>query len=258
MIVSFFNSYKIYEVPNRFSYQHILLLLLDIVYITLLIFLFKKKSHTTKKYILLALTIACCVIFAGRMFFGWEESRIFNDGSKTTLLPFELCNINIIITLVAILIDKKFLNNYTYYITMLGASIPLLVFPDCHMITQGNNLFHYMFLDFWFIHTNLVAIPIAMIVWGFFKPEQKQIPQVLLTLVGIYLFAFLSSIILKNFSGFESANYMYTLRHNNLPILKQLYNMIPIPFVYGLPLIFPLFIIFYLMSLPFKTKKGNL
>ena len=97
MIVSFFNSYKIYEVPNRFSYQHILLLLLDIVYITLLIFLFKKKSHTTKKYILLALTIACCVIFAGRMFFGWEESRIFNDGSKTTLLPFELCNINIII-----------------------------------------------------------------------------------------------------------------------------------------------------------------
>ena len=46
------------------------------------------------------------------MFFGWEWSRIYNDGSKTTLLPLELCNMNIFITLLALVIDKKFLNNY--------------------------------------------------------------------------------------------------------------------------------------------------
>lgn len=45
------------------------------------------------------------------MFFGWEYSRIFNTGSKVTLLPIELCNINIIITLIALVINKKFLNN---------------------------------------------------------------------------------------------------------------------------------------------------
>ncbi|HAR57320.1 MAG TPA: hypothetical protein DCR62_01005 [Acholeplasmatales bacterium] len=257
MIISFFNSYRIYEVPNRFSYQHILLLLIDVIYIFLLIFLLRKKSNQLKRKILLGLTIACCLIFAGRMFFGWEQSRIFNNGSKVTLLPIELCNINIIITLIALVINKKFLNNYMYYVTMIGGLIPLLVFPDCHMITQGNNLFHYMFLDFWFIHTNLVAIPIAMIAWGFFQPEKKQIPKVILTLVGIYLFAFLSSIILRNFDSFQTANYMYSLRHNNLPILKQLYSIIPIPFVYGLPLALPISILFYLMALPFELKKGT-
>ena len=111
MIISFFNSYRIYEVPNRFSYQHILLLLIDVIYIFLLIFLLRKKSNQLKRKILLGLTIACCLIFAGRMFFGWEQSRIFNNGSKVTLLPIELCNINIIITLIALVINKKFFNN---------------------------------------------------------------------------------------------------------------------------------------------------
>ena len=103
----------------------------------------------------------------------------------------------------------------------------------------------------------MVAIPITMIAWGFFQPEKKQIPKVILTLVGIYLFAFLSSIILRNFDSFQTANYMYSLRHNNLPILKQLYSIIPIPFVYGLPLALPISILFYLMALPFELKKGT-
>lgn len=188
--------------------------------------------------------------------FGWEESRIFHQGQKETLLPLELCNINIIVSLVALLINKKFLNNYMYYVTMIGGMIPLLVFPDCHMITNGNTLFHYMFLDFWFIHTQLVTIPIAMIAWGFFTPEKKQIPQVLLTVAGLYLFAFLASITLRNFESFSLANYMYTINHNNLPILRELYHLIPIPFVYGLPLALPIGLLFYLMSLPFEFKKG--
>ena len=50
---------------------------------------------------------------------------------------------------------------------------------------------------------------------------------------------------------------MYSLRHNNLPILKQLYSIIPIPFVYGLPLALPISILFYLMELPFELKKGT-
>ena len=50
---------------------------------------------------------------------------------------------------------------------------------------------------------------------------------------------------------------MYSLRHNNLPILKQLYSIIPIPFVYGLPLALPISILFYLMALPFELKKGT-
>jgi hypothetical integral membrane protein (TIGR02206 family) len=191
------------------------------------------------------------------MFFGWEWSRIYNDGSKTTLLPLELCNMNIFITLLALIIDKKFLNNYLYFVSLVGGMIPLLVFPDCHMITAGRNIFHYMFFDYWIIHTHLVAIPIVMIATKMFRPSIKQVPLVLLTTLCIYFVCFIASLILRNFKSFEGANYMYTMNHNNLPILKQLYELIGIPFVYGLPIAIPITIVFYLMSLPF-LRKGDL
>ena len=110
MILSFFNDYSIFEVPSRFSYQHVVYLLIDVLYIIGLVFLCKKLSKKTVRIILISLASICCLIFLGRMFFGWEWSRIYNDGSKTTLLPLELCNMNIFITLLALIIDK---NNFT-------------------------------------------------------------------------------------------------------------------------------------------------
>lgn len=256
MYLTFFNEYSIFEVPSRFSYQHTLFLLIDILYIVGLVFLCRRLSKEKTRIILIILSIVCCLIFVGRMFFGWEGSRIYESGSKTSLLPFELCNMNIFITLIALIINKKFLNNYLYFVSMLGGVIPLLVFPDCHMITEGRNIFHYMFFDYWIIHTHLVAIPIVMISCNMFKPSIKEIPFVLLTALGIYFFCFLASVILRCFDSFKGANYMYTMNHNNLPILKQLYDLIPIPFIYGLPLAIPITGVFYLMSLPF-LKKGE-
>ena len=101
MILDFINTYSIFEVPSRFSYQHVVYLLIDIIYIIGLIFLCKKLSVKSTRIILISLSGVCCLIFLGRMFFGWEGSRIFDNGSKTTLLPFELCNMNIFITLLA-------------------------------------------------------------------------------------------------------------------------------------------------------------
>lgn len=255
MLFAFDNDYSIFEVPYRFSYQHVFYLLIDILYILGLVFLCRKLSQKTTRIILIALASFCCLIFIGRMFFGWEEARIYNDGSKTTLLPFELCNMNIFITLIALLINKKFLNNYLYFISLLGGIIPLFVFPDCHMITAGRNIFHYMFFDYWIIHTHLVAIPIVMIATNIFKPSIKQVPWVLLVTLGIYFFCFIASIVLRNFKSFEGANYMYTMYHNDLPILKQLYSIIPVPFVYGLPIAIPITGVLYLMSLPFIKKE---
>lgn len=250
-MLTFFNRYKIYEVPSRFSYQHILLLLIVVIYILLMCFLLKNKSHKTQKIILLSINIACAVIFALRMFFGWEGSRIYNSGSKTSLLPLELCNLNIFVMLAAIITEKKFLSNYLYFVSLVGGLIPLLIFPDIHMITNGNNLFHYMFFDYYFIHTQLVMIPIAMLSWKWFKPELKVIPYVAIFTIGIHFFCFISSFILRNFEPFSTANYMYTVYHNDLPVLRDLYKIIPFPYLYQLPLVIPIIGLFYLMVLPF-------
>lgn len=254
-ILAFFNNYPIYTVPNRFSYQHILLLLLDAIIFFIIIYFFRKKDKKVKRNILIIINIICIIIFAGRMFFGWEGSRLTGDGTKNTLLPLELCNINIIVSLVALIVNKRFMNNYMYFVTMIAACIPLLVFPDCHMITNGNTLFHYMFLDFWFIHSSLVLIPLAMLCWGFFVPDYHSIPGVILLILGIYFFDFIVSSTIKNIPCFAGANYMYCLYDNNLPILRELHRLIPYPFLYGLPLVIPVSGLFYLMSLPFKKKK---
>lgn len=237
--------------PSRFSYQHVLLLLIDAIIFFLVIFLLRKKSQKFQRNFLIILNIICAIIFAGRMFFGWEGARIYNEGTKSSLLPLELCNINIYISLIALISNKKFLNNYMYLVTMVGGMIPLIVFPDCHMITNGNNLFHYMFFDYWIIHSSLVFIPIAMLCWKFFTPDIKSIYKVTLLVAGIYLFDFIACLILRNFEMFNNANYMYCMNHNNLPILRDLYALIPYPFLYGLPLAIPISIVFVLMCLPF-------
>ncbi len=254
-IFTFFNNYKIYEVPNRFSYQHVLLLIFAAVYIFLIVFLLRKASFKTQKSVLLGINIACIIIFSLRMFLGWDGSRIYQDGSKTSLLPFELCNLNIFVTFLAIIINRKLLNNYLYFVSLIGGMIPLLIFPDIHMITNGNNLFHYMFFDYYFIHTQLVMIPVAMISWHWFKPDIKVIPFVVLMTLGIHFFCFISSAILRNFASFKNANYMYTISDNNLPVLKTLHQIIPLPYLYQLPLIIPIVVLFYLMGLPFYLKN---
>lgn len=254
-IYSFFNKYKIYEVPNLFSYQHVLLLLINIVYIILLCLILKNKSRKTQTITLVIINALCVLLFVGRMFFGWESSRIYNHGSKVTLLPLEFCNINIFITLITIITKSKFLQQYLYFASMLGALIPLIIFPECHMITNGNNLFHYMFVDYWFIHTNLFAIPIVMIACGWFKPSIHYILKILLMVFAVFTFVFICSTILRNFEGFESANYMYCYNDTNLPILKQLHHLIPYPYIYLLPIILPLSIVLYLMGLPFCLKR---
>ena len=255
MFLGFLNDYSIFEVPSRFSYQHVVYLIIDILYIISLVFICKKCSEKTVRKILITLSAVCCLIFIGRMFFGWEWARIYMDGSKTTLLPFELCNMNIFITLVALIINKNFLNNYLYFVSLVGGIIPLLIFPDCHMIKEGRNIFHYMFFDYWIIHTHLVAIPIVMITKKMFRPDIKQIPKVLLLTLCIYFFCFIASFTLRNFKSFEGANYMYSMNHNNLPILKQLYSFIPIPFIYALPVIIPVTGVLYLIGLPFVKKE---
>ena len=244
-----FNDAPIYVVPYLFSYQHILLLLISVAYIICLCLILRKRTYKTQRIVFITIMSICCVIFFCRMFFGFEHARIWNEGSKTTLLPLELCNLNIIITLIGVIINKKFLNNYLYFVSVLGAIVSLTIFPQVHM---NLNLFtEYMFFDYYIIHTNLVAVPIAMIACKWFKPEFKYTYISLLMLFVIYTALFGITTFLRQFEPFENANYMYIYDPGTLPILSQLYSLIPIPYVYVLPLIILIYQLFVLMWLPF-------
>jgi hypothetical integral membrane protein (TIGR02206 family) len=255
MILTFFNSYKIYEVPSRFSYQHCLLMMFSLLYIVAIAFLFRYKSKEKQTILMISLSVCMALVFFGRLFFGWEGARIGASGSKTSILPLELCNINIYVTLLACITKKKSLFSYLYFVSLFGALIPLIIFPDCHMIVNGRNLFHYMFFDYYFIHTNLVAIPIWLISWSFYKPSFKDVLPTTIVLIIVHLFVFVSSMILRNFSMFANANYMYVYSASNLPILRELYQLIHIPYVYELPLLIVVVPIFYLMALPFEMQR---
>ena len=260
------NSYPIYEVPNRFSWQHITFLMIDVIFIITFLFILKNKGRKTQSIALYVLSIINVILFSGRIFFGWENARIYNSGEKTTLLPLELCNLNIYITLLTLLLNsktkenpiKRVLNNYMYFVCLIASSIPLIVFPDCHMITSGRNIFHYMFFDYWIIHTNLLLTSIALVYFKWFTPSIKDVKWVLLLLVFIFSSIFLITLGLRKTPYFKNANYMYIFNDNNLPILRTLHKLIKLPFIYELPLIVPISIVFYLMALPFSFNKKEI
>lgn len=243
------NTYPIYTVPFVFAYQHILLLAIMAGYVTLMCFVMRRRTKKTQRLTMIIIMSACCVIFAGRMLFGFEGARIYNRGSKTTLLPFELCNLNIVVTLVAVVADKKWLSCYLFYISMVGALFSLTVFPPVHMYPK--TLLDYMFFDYFLIHSQLVMVPLVMLTCGWYRPERSQIKWSMLLLVGIYTFDFLASLILRNFEPFAGANWMYVMYHNDLPILKQLWSLIPVPYLYGLALGVGVYGLLEGMTLPF-------
>ena len=85
---------------------------------------------------------------------------------------------------------------------------------------------------------------------------QKYVKIILVCVVAYFLMAFVGDLALNGFS-FDNThyNYSYTMNDGGIMVLKPIYKLIPIPFVYLLPLAVPLYFIFWLGAYCFRNYK---
>lgn len=248
-----------------FSFGHISWVLMVFILIALIYYLFKDKSEKTQYLFLLSLIILAWIVHFSRYFL---EPNLKNY----ELFFTDFCGFSTFVYPLFFLSRKHVFKDYMFYASSIFAFLSLM-YPNN---IEGDPIFVFNSLRFFYAHLALVAVPFLMVVWKLHTPNIKNIPYVFLILViaawyNLALSAFFVEVGLVdhliNFGGlWGNTDSIYRIAEKFAPFLvysKEINNQIvevPIPFFYILPativIMIPSWII---MSLPFlKTPMKTI
>lgn len=117
---------------------------------------------------------------------------------------------------------------------------------------EGSMWYSIVTINFWVDHLMVVLVCLMMVSAGWFKPRKEYVFKVCLCLLAYFGACFFANFAFNGWSISGPHNHSYTMSSGSIMILEPLYKLIPIPFVYLLPL-FPIFMgLFYLLAFFFK------
>lgn len=237
---------------GTFTLAHIISLLIAIVLNLVIFTILKNKNEKIKTLVLLCLSSfgILAIIF-----------NLIAWNSPIEYLPFHMCNINALLIPIALITKNKKIGNLLL-LWSVGALIALIV----NHSAANFELFSLAFLQYYLSHTFEFGIPILIFALKIIPLDVKTIPSTLLIslcilivvhFINLGLNKYIEIIDLRDWKGdLIVVNYMFTIKPDN-PALQFFYNLIPIPFLYVLP-IFPIFTIYLLLiytPIIIKNKK---
>ena len=238
---------------GSFGLVHILSLVAAALIIIGLYFIVRMLSLKWKTFIL------------GILSFSGIAAIIYNLvawSSPLEYLPFHLCSINAIILPVAVLTKNKILGNLLLFWSV-GAVFALVL----NTYVADAVLFSPAFNIYYFPHVLEVGIPILLFKLGIIKKDFKCIPYTIGITLGIFIvvhfinLAINSYCVANNVTDYAGnvikVNYMFTMFHDNIPLLSTFYQILPVPFWYMLfvlPIIAIYLVIVYLPQIIWHVK----
>lgn len=249
---------------DMFSFEYFMWILLFILIIIGTYFGFRNRSERFKYYLLFGLACFTWVVHFSRY---WLEPNLMTY----ELFFLDLCGFSTMVYPLFMVLKNKAFKDYMYFVGGFFA-LHSMVYPNN---IEGDPIFAYNTIRFFFAHTILVMIPILLIAWKMHRPSIKNIGwMICFVLIGAMYNVTISSVhyytgttsYLRNYMGlWGNTNSVYQMFEVLAPHIRydhyvngELVNS-PYPFFYMIPAL----IIFYtpiwvLMSLPFiKTKKAN-
>ena len=210
-------------------------------FILLLVFLsliLRGKSEKAKSAVLLAL---CFITLVGFVLYKVFMSR---DGSYAVLtaemggfnwwgeLPLQLCNINMLLIPIAVLSGKRPLMGFCFFVGPMCALMALTM-PTAGF--AGYSLFLPRMLGYYGTHFMVLIEALALVTFGFFRPQFRDLPATLAAIFGITFCVFLIALVLRRTGLCSHANYFFAMETEGNPVLNIFHEWIPYPFLYLLP-----------------------
>jgi uncharacterized membrane protein YwaF len=233
-----------------------LCILICIAIIVTLTLIFKNKSEKTRRLVVLiccAYNLLLFIIY--KIVLATNVDYLFERGYTFTLLtelPFQLCNISIILVPIAILLKQEKLLSYGFYLAVLGAMMAT-IFPEPEF--SNISILKFPIFGYYFTHFNIVINGILIVTLGLFKPRFKVIPFMNIILgclaVGAFLINILFNTCFIDTTVQPAANYFFTWHPAGISILELFYSWIPVKFLYLIPAIAILNIYCTVVTLPF-------
>ena len=151
-------------------------------------------------------------------------------------LPLNLCNLATLLMVPAVRRNSRLLKAFLYYCAPLGA-IMALVMPSEGFYDVPVYLLRC--IGYWISHLLVLIVPILLVTLGSYRPRFRDIPAALLLLLGLALVAHGANCIIRP-SICPETNFFFTFGIDGNPVTGLLMQLIPIPFVYLLPMLLPL------------------
>lgn len=144
-------------------------------------------------------------------------------------LPLNPCNITLVVMPFALIRKNRNLMALCFYESLLGA---LLAFILPISGFDGYPVFSIHIFGYYVTHMTLFLAAFLLPVFGLYRPSSSDTKGVLLTMLPLTVGVFVIDILLRVSRLCEAANYFFLFYHDGNAILKFVYDLIPIPFVY--------------------------
>ena len=144
-------------------------------------------------------------------------------------LPFQLCNINMLLIPVAVLWKNRPLLSFCFFVGPLGAMMALAV--------PGNGFSGYplllpRMLGYYGTHFAIIVEGLALGTFGLYRPRYRDLIPTLLTLIGITVAIYGLNLLLRATGLHPNANYFFTVETEGNPLLDLFYKWLPVPCLY--------------------------
>ena len=147
-------------------------------------------------------------------------------------LPLQLCNINLFLIPLGILTKNRKILGFAFFIAPLGA-LMALIFPEAPF--RDFPLFIPRMLGFYLTHSLLIVCGLSLSSLGFYSPRAKDEPGILTLFLGLGILAHMVNTLLRR-GLCPQANYFFTYGAD-ISALKLLWKLIPVPFLYEIPIL---------------------
>lgn len=195
----------------------------------------RRKSESTRRHVL--------IIASGLTFIGFIAYKIAlsRDAEFDALtggfnwwgeLPLQLCNINMLLLPIAVATNKRPLLSFCFFVGALGATMAL-VMPGIGF--EGYSILLPRMLGYYGTHIAIMIEALALVTFGLYQPEMRDLPWTALALLVIALVIFGINRVLRISGLHPNANYFFVEDAEGNPLLKFFHGWIPYPFLYLLP-----------------------
>jgi len=229
----------------------------------LLVKLARKKGPEFSKKLLVAITGIAFVLFFVYKFNLSKDieyasiEEIANTGGFEwgAELPLALCNLTLWLVPLSLIFNIRPIQGFCFIAGPLGAIFAIMM--PCAGF-YGYSIFLPRVFFYLLLHYIAFWGSIALYTTGLYRPTKKDVLPVLLTLVIISLAVFIINNIIMLTGFAQYPNYLFTMFPSpGNPILEGLYKLIPIRYVYELPLmlVLALYMLGLVSLMDLKDKK---
>jgi uncharacterized membrane protein YwaF len=142
-------------------------------------------------------------------------------------LPLQLCNINLLLIPLALVVRRRSLLAFCFYSAVLGALAAISSPP----VSFSGDLLQPHNIGFYGTHALLIVCGVSLATLGFIKPRQRDVFWTVLIMLIVTCAIHGVNTLIRH-ALHVNANYFYTYGADGSLILSDVYALLPLPLVY--------------------------